>query len=73
MKYLKASVISLVIFFIVWGSISFFGPIFMQDGDRKKLIFRPISYYEDISSTLGIIIGLALAGYFFYKFIKETF
>jgi hypothetical protein len=70
MKYVKLAFYSLAIFFITWGIVSFFGPIFMQDGDKKKMIFRPLSYYEDLSSNIGIIAGLIITGYFLYTFTK---
>lgn len=68
MKKIKSVIFYLIVFFIIWGIFRLFGPEYLQGQDRKKFIFKPIEYYYNTSNGAGIIIGLIIVGYGFYKY-----
>ena len=65
---IKSAGLYLVVFLIIWGVCRLFGPEFLQGQDRKKFIFKSLEYYKGTSSTAGIMLGLIVVGYGFYKY-----
>lgn len=68
MKKLKSLIVYLILFLLIWGLCRLFGPEYLQGQDRKKFIFQPIEYYYGTSNLSGIILGLIIVGYAFYKY-----
>lgn len=68
----KQIVFLILIFVIVWWLTYMFGADYSQGQDRKKFIFKPIEYYQEMWFWLGLIVSGGLVGALIYKLNKDN-
>ncbi len=64
---LSTAAFALIIFVITY----LLAPSYLQGQDRKKFIFRDISYYKIDGIVCGLFFALAFVGYMIYSSRKE--